>query len=586
MSTILDAETLLAVDVGSVNTRASLYDVVDGRYRLIATGRAPSTAAAPLYDVSEGVRLAMDQIKTTTGRQLIDESDLLIMPVTSQGSGVDLFVATGSAGPKVRTVLVGLMPGVSTASALRMAESTYLELVEVVNLLDSRRDEDKISAIVKAQPDLILIVGGTDGGAQASVMQLVDLVTMATELIPRSQRPRIIFAGNQELAPLLGERLGDHHDIAVAPNARPRLHQENLTQARLAIGEAIAEVRSKRASGFDELDQWAGGTLGLTADAYGRVFRYLSRIYDPEKGVLGIDVGATHTMVAAAFEGDLRLSVDSELGLGSMVHHILRRSDLDRVMRWLPFEISPSRMRDYIFNKAMNPTTVPTTPDELALEMALTREIIRVALVAARKNWPKGKNLTSTWVMPPVEPIIASGGSLSRAPTSGMTALAMLDGVQPTGVTTLVLDPYNLSPSLGVAAGPVPLLSVHVLESGSYVSLGTVVSPVGQARTGRRVLTLRLEPENSNEDIAGEIRMGQLVVLPLGQGTYGRLTLRPERGIDVGFGGPGKAGALRVAGGAVGLIIDARGRPLELSEDPAVRLELNDQWLRDIGAKE
>jgi hypothetical protein len=167
-----------------------------------------------------------------------------------------------------------------------------------------------------------------------------------------------------------------------------------------------------------------------------------------------------------------------------------------------------------------------------------------------------------------------------------MAALAMLDGVQPTGVTTLVLDPHNLSPSLGAAAGSVPLLSVHVLESGSYVSLGTVVSPVGQARAGRRILTLRLEPEDSNEDIAGEIRMGQLVVLPLGQGAYGRLTLRPERGIDVGFGGPGKAGALRVAGGAVGLIIDARGRPLALPQDPAMRLELNDQWLRDIGARE
>jgi hypothetical protein len=586
VSTILDAETLLAVDVGSVNTRASLFDVVDGRYRLIATGRAPSTAAPPIFDVSEGVRIAVDQIKRTTGRQLVDESDLLIMPVTSQGSGVDMFVATGSAGPKVRTVLVGLMPGVSTASALRMAESTYLELIEVVNLLDRRKDEDKIGAIVKAQPDLILIVGGTDGGAQSSVMQLIDLVTMATELIPRSQRPRIIFAGNQQLSAQIGERLGGQHDIAVAPNARPRLHQENLTQARLAIGEAIAEVRSKRATGFDELDQWAGGMLGLTADAYGRVFRYLSRIYDPEKGVLGIDVGATHTMVAAAFEGDLRLSVDSELGLGSTVHHILRRGDLERVMRWLPYEVSPSRMRDYIFNKAMNPTTLPTTPDELALEMALTREIIRVTLLKARENWPRDKNLTSTWLMPPIEPIIGSGGSLSRAPSAGMAALAMLDGVQPTGVTTLVLDPHNLSPSLGAAAGPVPLLAVHVLESGSYVSLGTVVSPVGKARSGRRVLTLRLEPEDSNDDIAGEIRMGQLIVLPLGQGSYGRLTLRPERGIDVGFGGPGKAGALRVAGGAVGLIIDARGRPLELAADPAVRLEQNDQWLRDIGAKE
>ncbi|MEJ2013259.1 MAG: hypothetical protein P8X64_13670 [Anaerolineales bacterium] len=38
MSTYLDADTLLAIDVGTVNTRASLFDVVDGRYRLIATG--------------------------------------------------------------------------------------------------------------------------------------------------------------------------------------------------------------------------------------------------------------------------------------------------------------------------------------------------------------------------------------------------------------------------------------------------------------------------------------------------------------------------------------------------------------------
>lgn len=586
MSTILDAETVLAVDVGSVNTRASLFDVVDGRYRLIATGRSISTASAPLFDVSEGVRQAMDQIRTTTGRELVDDSDLLIMPVTSQGSGVDMFVATGSAGPKVRTVLVGLMPGVSTESALRMAESTYLELVEVVNLLDRRRDEVKISSIVKARPDLILVVGGTDGGAEASVKQMVDLVAMAIELIPRSQRPRIIYAGNQELAPWLGDRYADHLDLAVAPNARPRLHNENLAQARLAIGEAIAEVRSQRSTGFDELDQWAGGSLGLSADAYGRVFRYLSRIYDPEKGVLGVDVGGTHTMIAAAFEGDLRLSVETELGLGSTVHNILRRSEIERVVRWLPFEISHSRMRDYIFNKSMHPTTVPTTPDDLALEMALTREIIRTALLKARKSWPQGKNLAASWVMPPLEPVIASGGSISRAPSAGLAALVMLDAVQPTGVSTLVLDPHNLSPSLGAAAASVPLLSVHVLESGSYISLGTVVAPVGKTRTGRRVLTLRLEPEDSNEDIAGEIRMGQLVVLPLGQGTYGRLTLRPERGFDVGFGGPGKAGALRIAGGAVGLIIDARGRPLDLAQDPAVRLELNDQWLRDIGAKE
>jgi len=41
MSSILDTDTILAVDVGSVSTRASLFDVVDGHFRLIASGRAP-----------------------------------------------------------------------------------------------------------------------------------------------------------------------------------------------------------------------------------------------------------------------------------------------------------------------------------------------------------------------------------------------------------------------------------------------------------------------------------------------------------------------------------------------------------------
>jgi hypothetical protein len=162
----------------------------------------------------------------------------------------------------------------------------------------------------------------------------------------------------------------------------------------------------------------------------------------------------------------------------------------------------------------------------------------------------------------------------------------LLDAVQPTGISTLVLDPYSLTPALGVAAGPLPVIPVQVLESGSYVSLGTVVAPVGQARHGRRILRLNLEREGNGQDMSGEIRMGQLVVLPLAQGEKTRLTLRPERGIDIGFGGPGRAGALRVAGGAVGLIIDARGRPISLPKDAGQRRELNQKWLWDIGGME
>lgn len=584
MSTILDADTVLAVDVGSVNTRASLFDVVDGRYRLVATARALSTAGPPLFDVSEGVRIALDRIQEVTARRLVDEGETLIMPTTNQGAGVDIFVATTSAGPAVRTVVLGLMPRVSTESARRLAASTYLNVIEEIGLLDQRSTEEKIDRIIAARPDLILVAGGTDGGASESVLEMGDLVRLATELMPERRRPRIVYAGNAQLGPLFAKAFQGRAEIVQVPNVRPKLAIEDLSHARLRLGEAIAEARAAQVSGFGELDQWSGGYLMLSADAFGRVVRYLSRIYDPEKGVLGVDIGASQTTVAAAFGGDLRLSVSTDLGMGAVLATLLRETRPADILRWLPIDVPESRVRDYIYNKSLYPASIPAEKEELYIEHALAREIVRLALQRARQGWPRGKDSRSTWLLPAVEPILGSGGVLSRAPKPGLAAMTLLDAVQPTGITTLVLDPHNLSPALGATAGPVPMVTVHVLESGSFASLGTVVSPVGHARPGRRVMRIHLQRERSGEEIAGEIKMGQLAVLPLRQGEQARLTVRPERGIDVGFGGPGKAGALKVIGGAVGLIVDARGRPLSLPKDAGLRREWIARWLHELGA--
>lgn len=40
-----NVDSLLAVEVGSVNTRASLIDAVEGKYRFLAGGKAQSTMA-------------------------------------------------------------------------------------------------------------------------------------------------------------------------------------------------------------------------------------------------------------------------------------------------------------------------------------------------------------------------------------------------------------------------------------------------------------------------------------------------------------------------------------------------------------
>ena len=581
MSTILEADTFLAVDVGTVNTRVSLFDVVDGRYRMVATGRASSTAGAPVFDVREGMHVALDEVSEITGRPFFDESDALVMPTTNSGAGVDAFVSTASAGPHVRTVLVGLMPGVSMESARRLASSTYLNVVEEIGLMDVRREAELVDAMLDAKPDLILMVGGTDSGATASVIRQIETVSLATSLLPTVQRPALVFAGNTSLGAAVVEHFQDTSKVEIVSNIRPDLEHEELGPARLKLAEIVNQLRSQRIAGFDDLNGWSGGFMMLTADAFARVVRYLSQVYDPDKGVLGIDVGASHVTIAAAFDGVLNNKVHSDLGLGISLPGLLRYASVADVSRWLPTEVPDAEVRDYIFNKAIYPGTIPAELTDLHIEYALLRELVRAGLSNSRSDWAVG---ASSELMPPLEPIIATGGAIARAPRPGYAALALLDAVQPRGITTLVLDPYNLVPAVGAAAGLLPMITVQVLESGSFVSLGTVVSPAGRGREGKPVLRIRIEPESGGEPIEGIVRYGKLVLLPLRQGEHARMTLRPEKGFDVGFGGRGKAGASRVTGGALGVIIDARGRPLELSRDPAHRRELNQKWLYDIGA--
>ncbi len=110
----------------------------------------------------------------------------------------------------------------------------------------------------------------------------------------------MVFAGNRQLGAEIVERFADRTTVSLAPNVRPGLEGEDLTPARNRLAEVIAEMHAAKVSGFDELRQWSGGFLMHTADAFGRVIRYLSTDLRSAQGVLGVDIGASHTTIAAA----------------------------------------------------------------------------------------------------------------------------------------------------------------------------------------------------------------------------------------------------------------------------------------------
>jgi len=573
----------LAVNVGASTTRAVLFDVVEGQYRFIASGQAPSTAEAPFKDISLGVRQAISNLQTITGKVFLDPNDQLITSVQPDGSGVDAFAATLSAGPTLRAVVVGLLSDVSMESAQRLAETAYLQVMDTFDLNDQRKPDEQIDAILRARPDIVILTGGTDGGASRSVQKMLEAVGLACYLMPDEKRPMMLFAGNQSLKDLVKGSLGNlTPSLHFSPNIRPSLETEDLAPASRELAQVFSDVRKRHMPGADELATWTGGRTLPTAYAEGRIIRFLSQqMTGANRGILGVDLGTTAAVIAAGFNGKLTLGVYPQFGLGDNLPGLLQHTSLEDIMRWLPLDIAPGVVRDYLYQRSLYPGTIPATQEDYAMGQAISRQALHLAAREARRSFPPEARVLQKGMMPLFEPILAGGGVLSDASTPGQSLLLLLDALQPVGITSIILDQNNLLPLLGAAAESNHLLPVQVLESGAFMSLGTIISVISSASHGTPVLRARLTYEDGT-DTHAEVKFGGLEIMPLGMGQTARLTLQPLQRSNIGN-GPGKNAAMQVVGGVMGVVIDARGRPLALPEDSVRRRELFKKWLWSVG---
>jgi hypothetical protein len=267
--------------------------------------------------------------------------------------------------------------------------------------------------------------------------------------------------------------------------------------------------------------------------------------------------------------------------LGENLAGLLQYTTIEDILRWSALDVAPSVLRDYLFQKSLYPSSIAATGEDQALAQAVTRQALFQAIQTARRDFPRSAAVPRPGLLPYFEPIIAGGGALADAPTPAQGLLLLLDAIQPVGVSTIILDRYNLLPLLGAASSRNAVLPVQVLESGAFQSLGSVVSVVGSASHGALIARAQLAYENGTEARA-DIKQGSLEVLPLPSGHTARLSLQPRHSTNVGF-GPGRGGTLGVSGGAMGVVFDARGRPIVLPQDSGRRRELFKKWLWTLG---
>jgi|YNPNPStandDraft_1061719.scaffolds.fasta_scaffold01920_3 hypothetical protein len=576
--------SILLADCGTVITRVVLLEHVAGQYRFVAQGEALTTTEYPWADISEGIRHAAGQIEEVTGRSFFGAEGDLIVPEAGGRKGVDIFAATASASQPLELVLGGLVRDLSLASAQRAAAGTY-SLVKASICRDSSEsinDEEIIRIILDATPDAVCIAGGTDGGATAPVLELVNTVTLACSIMDPGVRPQLLYMGNSRLRRQIVKAVKGQAELRVADNVRPALTVENLVSAQEELDALYIQKKMGLMPGIETVNSWCSTPLTPTANAFGRLIHYLWHLGDPARGVLGIDVGAANTTVVAVFEGRPFITIHGGIGSAFGGRELLRTRGEEAVARWVPASMSSEELLGVLINKEMHPASIYQETRELWVEQAVVREAIRSAVELARPGWRPGNAQPYPHLMPLCDTIVIAGGAMTHAPRPGHVALMVLDALEPVGITTLVLDVHGIVPALGKVATIAPLATVEVLDSGALVNLATVIAPVGEARRGELILRVNVAyDDGSNYDV--DVHYGDLEVLPLLTNQEAVVTLRPQRNFDVGLGGPGKSGKRRISGGLAGLIIDARGRPLRLPRRPELRHAQIRQWLWDVG---
>lgn len=583
MASVIDTDSVLALDIGSATTRAMLFDIVEGHYRFVAVGQAPSSTEAPSNDLLEGVGDAITQLEEITGRTFIDsQTNNILTSLQPDGSGVDAITATISAGPPLRAVVAGLLADVSLESARKLATSTYARIVESISINDSRPAEEQIDAILKANPDIIIIAGGTDGGASHSLQAIIENIGLAAYLMPQDRKPVVFFAGNHEKDAEVKEVLEPlSSGLYTAPNIRPSVDVENLQAARKALAQAVIEIRKHQFSGVDEIYGWAGGYLLPSIFAEGRIIDFLNQLYGADKSVLSVNLGASSATITAGFDEYLFSQAYPQFGMGSNVAEVLDNTSLENIARWLPMDISSERINNYVYAKALYPHSIPATKNDLFLEQALGCEALRLAVQRSLKDMPADVPARESGLLPLFDVILGGGSIISNAPTPGQSLLILLDALQPAGINTFIIDQNNLLPTLGGAAVINSLLPIQALETGAFSNLATVVSPLSKARYGANILFASLTRADQSVSKM-ELKQGGFEVLPLKLGEVGDLTLQPRNRADIGR-GPGKKVTMKVGGSALGVVLDGRGRPLELTSDNVRRRDLIKKWLWSLG---
>ncbi len=231
---------ILCVDIGSTFTKGVLVDVDAGA--VVATAAHPTTVAT---DVMDGL-------------------DAVAAELAGQAAPDEVLVCS-SAGGGLRLAVVGYERVVTAEAGRRVGLSAGAKVVHVAT---GPLSGGAVAALRADRPDIVLLVGGTDGGNADVLLHNASRLAKARVAAP------VVVAGNADAASEVAETLSaTGRRFTLAANVLPRI-------GVIAPGAARGAIRS----------EFLSHVIGGKGLSRGRGFAELVRAPTPDAVLSGVEV--------------------------------------------------------------------------------------------------------------------------------------------------------------------------------------------------------------------------------------------------------------------------------------------------------
>ncbi len=436
---------LLCVDFGSTFTKVALVDT--GTAELLATAQHRTTIDSDVLDGLEACRSEL-------AAQHPHAADAPVLACSSAGGGL-------------RIAVVGNEELVTAEAGRRVALSSGGKVVAV---LFGGLDETRLAELHAATPDVVLLVGGTDGGNAESLLNDADVLASSGWSRP------VVVAGDSSSQDEVALRLArSGTPYVLAANVVPRIGVLAPDAARRAMREVFLEhvIGGKHLS---EGPEFAAMVLGPTPDVVLLGVEVLADAHGgtaPGAGVLVVDVGGATTDVHSVLVPDPE---ESELAREVVaISPVTRTVEGDLGMRWsaestaaaagesgIDLQGSAETLLEGARRRSREPGLIASDEAEVAIDRVLAGIAVRTAVRrhAGRSRvvlGPEGRVVErSGQDVRAVDLLVGSGGILRSAPdgvAEQILALATgddLDGWQvPTG-PEIVVDRSSVLAAAGL----------------------------------------------------------------------------------------------------------------------------------------